>query len=440
MRRLPAHVRLLAAGCVALSIAALPLCSAAAAEPDPVALLKESTALLEKLPAEYREQAKLPLAALECFVGDRELGRRYFADVVALVEKVPEGTQPFNLYGRVVEAQQMVGLIDDARSVIRKARAAERTLKDDDLILTELFMMQGHRFVDFYASIGDVEEALRYIDEMRPMKHTTAAGTEHERKTGRERARLALVFALLKYGNKEKAEAVLRRTIADFPGLDERTVDVGRAWLRFRRFPEAKKSIDSYLEKSDPSTYQVFVPAALANTAADYIDAGRPNDARLLLSVVQSLKGNDNRWQEFAIHAKLGEYDKAIAAADRPRKSADKGEIGLWDSFNNQERRSHFSALAVLATKVGKREEAEKYFAEVEKTLPEEDSPEAAGAWMDLGAHRMAAGDTTAMLKAAEELQNPIMTYMAKLVTAVEVHIRKTGKGVNVFQRPLAFE
>ena len=43
-------------------------------------------------------------------------------------------------------------------------------------------------------------------------------------------------------------------------------------------------------------------------------------------------------------------------------------------------------------------------------------------------------------LKAAEELQNPIMTYMAKLVTAVEVHIRKTGKGVNVFQRPLAFE
>lgn len=407
-------------------VIALSSCTSATpppAEPDAAALLKQAYSLHEKIRPEAREHTKLQLVMAEYSFGDRELGRKLLAEVLIAAKNEPDLASRFELYGAVIAAQQAAGLTDEARSTIQAAQAVERGASEKDLTV-EPIMNYGRQVIDFYASVGEVDEALRFIDASRFPQRTTPEETEFSVKYSRAQSRMKLVDALLNHDRNEQAEQVLRWTLVEYPGTHSE--QLAKYWIRLRKPAEARRAIESCGQAS-------IAPAALAS-----IDVGDPAEARRLLALLQSSTSvYETRWDEFQIYAKLGEYDKAIAAADRPIIEENPELVESTVRFHRNNRKRHFALLAFRTAKTGRRDLSEIYIAEVEKLIAADKEIPYPGMNEDevmlLGIARLIAGDATALLKVAEKSDNPITKFNATIMTAAQRHSHQTGEKPNAY-------
>lgn len=410
--------------------------SSAAAEPDPVALLNEARGLYEKFPAEYRNgRALVPLALVECLYGDRDKGRRTFVEALASAKKTTDLLTRFDEYGLLVQAQSMAGFVEDVHETIRVAGEDGKAVAEEDWYATEVAFLYGDFVIDFYASVDDAASALRFIDSARQNKGNTVEITARILRDARKWPRIHLVDKLLKHGRRKKAIEVLQQTLVDFPELTEDDVNLPALWMRLNRIVESEVAMNKLVAKHNGRDGTWFyVTDAIAALALANIERGNIDAARRLLKIVQGKQGADTSAIEFKIYVKLGEYENAAEIVRMPA-SGDPKPSKSAEAANRRNQMKKLLALAVLSGRAGKRDLSEGFFADAEKLSAElelkNEKFAAESAAMDLAVHRLAAGDTTALLKAAEKLNNPMMQYMADLLTAIELHVLKTGKGKN---------
>jgi tetratricopeptide (TPR) repeat protein len=417
-----------------------------AAEPDPAALLKEARALVEKFPAEYRTGKPLvPLALVECLYGDREQGRKELSDLLTAVKAEKDLFNRFDGYAMILQSQQIAGLTEDAYRTIAAAWEDEKAVPEEEWYPFEVRRIYGKHVIDFYASLNDAASALRFIDGGRQTIGNTPEITASISRDARRFARIRLVESLLRYGKPDKAREVLQQTLKDYPETLKDSVDVPAAWIQLKDSNEAQKALDALIdEQNSPKGHFVRLDEALCNIALAHIEVGNPAAARFVLRRILAGDDGDKRWLEFKIQAKLGEFDEALKTANRPEK-ADPNAMPYTAEAKLRAKKNNLSALGVAAAKAGKKDVAERCFAEVAKLIAQEKprKPEFAGdpGVSDLVIPRFAAGETSALVDAAAKLGNPMLLYIANLTTALELHIRKTGKGSNfLMPRKIEFE
>ena len=399
---------------------------AAAAEPDAASLLKEARAQHERLPPPMRDLGKLPLAVAECQFGDRDAGRKLFAELSESAKKLIDVADRFGLLGQLIEAQRAAGLPDDARATIRTLQEAEKSATEIDLVIP-LALIYGSSAIEFYAANGDDISALAFIDSIRVKKGVDPKQTETDLRLTQFSVRVGLIEALLEYDHKTQAERVLRKSLTEYPDFGTSSSSIPQFWILLGKPDEARRALDSMLQTG----------ATLTRAAEAYITVGDKDEALKMLAKLQLLNDSDHRWDEFKIYVKLGEYDKAFEAANRPKKPAVRNAPPANERLERSLAVSHLTRMAVLAGRAGRRDVADRALNEVEKIIaakqpggvdgrPNDDA-------MQLGMAKLMMGDSMALINVGDKTGDPMMSYISRLITAAELHARKTGKKIDGF-------
>lgn len=409
---------------------------AAAAEPDAASLLKEARAQHERLPPPMRELGKLPLAVAECQFGDRDAGRKLLAELSESANKQIDVGVRFSLLGQLIEAQRAAGLLEDARMTIRNVQETEKSATKEDLVLP-LALTYVSSAVEFYAATGDDVAALALIDSIRVEKGVDPKQAESELRSTRALVRVGLIEALLKYDRKAEAERVLRRSLTDYPDFGTLSPGIPQFWILLGKPDEARRSLDLILKSESARMSSLYLSDALTRSAEAYGTVGDDDEARKMLAKLQLLNDSDHRWSEFKIYVKLGEYDKAFEAANRPKKPTMRNAPPANERLERSVAVSHFTRMAVLAARAGRQDVADRALNEVEKIIaakqpggvdgrPNDDA-------MQLGMAKLMMGDSTALINVGDKTGDPMMSYISRLITAAELHARKTGKKIDGF-------
>lgn len=398
----------------------------AAAQSDAASLLKEARAQHERLPPQMRELGKLPLAVAECQFGDRDAGRKLLAELSEFAKKQLDVSDRFGLLGQLIDAQRAAGLPDDARETIRTLQEAEKSATEIDLVLP-LALIYGSSAIEFYAADGDDAAALAFISSIRVKKGVDPTKTEADRRHTHFSAHIGLVEALLRYDHKAQAERALRKLLTEYPDFGTSSSSIPQFWILLGKPDEARRALDSMLQTGD----------TLRKAAEAYITVGDKDEARKMLAKLQLLNDSDHRWDEFKVYVRLGEYDKAFEAANRPKKPTMRNAPPDNERLERSVAVSHLTRMAVLAARAGRQDIADRALNEVEKIVaakqpggvdgrPNDDA-------MQLGMARLMMGDSTALINVGDKTGDPMMIYLSRLITAAELHARKTGKKIDGF-------
>lgn len=399
----------------------------AADPPDPVVLLKVAREAYQEVPAELQSaRRKLPLALVESLCGDREVGRR---ELAALADEIkaekPDGDRFVN-YARLIRAQLLAGFPDDARRTLEVAETDAKTYERMqwwEFYPDELYVP---KVVEAFAEACADDDAIRFIDTRRTETGDSETGKLHDRNW----PRVILARAQLKRGDREKAAKTLQAALTACPELAD--PELPAFWIRIGDAVKAKETKDQLLkDHAESRTFQVIM---WQQSALAHAEQGRLDQARSIENVVKKYWADDSKFERFTILAKVGDFEQAAEIAR-----------------SGTELRARTTAkcivnLAVLAGRSGKRELAERYFAEYEKLLAERapappvSDLKAEDARLTLANYRLAAGETDAQLRAAATFKHPLLQYAANVQTAYYLCARRLKKGEDFFLPPLEVE
>jgi hypothetical protein len=394
---------------------------------EPIELLKKARGQFEEIPAEFRNvRAIVPLAVGECLYGDKESGLAHFAKALETAGREPMWRDRFFDYAVIVRAQALAGLPDDVKATVRHALDDAKKIPKDEFSPGDFHIVFGQFVIRSLASLGADDEARRFIDTL-PGR---IGDLGFQRQGYYDYVNdAALMRAQLKRGDKAAAKATLVKLEADYPQTVKFASTVPSLWFLLGERDQAFERIEAFVRRhtGDPQTAHlvedVYREAAFACLekgdqvkGAEYFELSRKASA-----------GPPGESIRFKIS--VGDF---TAAADQARA----GNFG-------RSRPDNLRKIGLAAIRAGKPAVGEGLFREadeLEAKQPAANDPlGAASAKLEAASYRLAGGDLGAMVQAADAAKIPMMQYVANLITVVEIHVRTTGRGENIFQSELEF-
>lgn len=408
-----------------------------AAEPDPVALLKDAREIYEQK-GEKWDQGNQVLGTVEYLYGDKERGRQMIATAFSDVKKREQYSDRLSGYADILTAQLTTGLMADARETVRIGNEDRRSDPQDQKAASTampMFLAQPKflaQAIDFFATADDTAAGVRFIDTM-PLDDIpdTARMKKIE-------LRLQLVRALLRRAHQAQAESLLSKTLTEYPE-SKLSSSLPGLWFRLGKPAEADHAFDALIAK-DKSNLDAFYRycEAVEEMAIAEIDTKVSARAR---STAAKLENVDAELKKRAarslseIYMRLGDFEKAVEAARSSAEPKDgKRELGdstLIDSLLE---------IGMYARRAGQIKLSEKCFQEAIGLDPESaeakkknpSKPEPSLVDYKAAMYRLAGGDDEAMFRFVDRIDEPGTRLMADIATAIELNARKTGRGRNL--------